>query len=137
MRKADWEQALADYLAGHGGAVFAWGKCDCAMFAAGAVEAMTGINPAADVRGKYKSQAGAGRAIKQAGFADLGEWVSAKFDEVPPAFAQRGDIVMAEGSLGICNGALAWFVGEESGEAGLVSRPMMEWERVWRVPFAG
>lgn len=137
MRNDDWEQALADYLAGHREAVFAWGSCDCAMFAAGAVEAMTGIDPAAEIRGRYKSQAGAGRAISRAGHADLGAWVSSKFQEVEPVFAHRGDIVMVDGSLGICAGQIAWFVGEEDGAPGLLSRPMQEWERAWRVPFAG
>ncbi len=137
VRQPDWEQALADYLAAHGAAVFTWGTCDCAMFAAGAVAAMTGTDPAADIRGRYKSQAGAARAIKHAGFANLSEWVSAKFQEVPPAWAYRGDLVMASGSLGICNGPAALFVGEENGLAGLVSTPLQEWERAWRVPFAG
>lgn len=136
MRRNDWEQALAEYLAEHREAVFEWGQCDCAMFAAGAIEAMTGVDPADDVRGRYKSQAGAGRAIKRKGFADLGEWVSSKFEEVAPVFAHRGDIVMVGGSLGICAGAAAWFVGEEGQASGLVSQPMPMWERAWRVPFA-
>lgn len=128
---------MSDYLAGHREAVFAWGQCDCVLFVAGAIEAMTGIDPAADIRGRYKSQAGAGRAIKRTGFADLGELVSSKFDEVPPVFAHRGDVVMAGGSLGICVGGAALFVGEEDGAPGLVARPMMDWERAWRVPYAG
>lgn len=132
----DWEQALADYLAGKREAVFAWGTCDCAMFAAGAVLAMTETDPAEEIRGRYKSQAGAGRAIKRAGFADLGEWVSSKFAEVPKVYAQRGDILMFDGSLGVCAGAVAWFVGEEDGAPGLVSHPTLECERAWRVPFA-
>jgi hypothetical protein len=137
MRDPDWEQALADYLAGKQGCVFAWGTCDCAMFAAGAVEAMTGTDPASDIRGQYKSQASAARAIKRKGFTDLGEWVGSLFSEIGPAFAHRGDIVMSDGNLGICTGGIAWFVGEENGEPGLVSRPMQEWERAWRVPFTG
>lgn len=137
MRKADWESALSDYLAGQGGAVFAWGACDCAMFAAGAVLAMTGTDPAAELRGRYKSATGAARVLKRYGADDLAAWVSARFEEVAPVFAHRGDLVMADGSLGICAGPAAWFVGEENGDAGLVSRPMQDWERAWRVPFAG
>ena len=137
MRKPDGETALADYLAGHSGAVFAWGRCDCAMFAAGAVAAMTGTDPAAEVRGRYKSPIGAARVLKNAGADDLGAWVSVRFEEVGPVFAHRGDLVMADGSLGVCTGPVAWFIGEENGAPGLVSRPMQEWERAWRVPFAG
>lgn len=136
MRRADWEQALADYLDGKREAAFAWGVCDCAMFAAGAIKAMTGVDPAADIRGKYKSQAGAGRAIKQRGCADLGEWVSGILEEIHPAHARRGDVVMDRGNLGICSGQIAYFIGEENGEPGLVSRPVLECERAWRVPFS-
>ncbi|WP_298195527.1 hypothetical protein [Novosphingobium sp.] len=137
MRKADWETALAEYLAGQGGAVFAWGERDCAMFAAGAVEAMTGIDPAAQIRGRYNSVTGAARVLKRAGADSLGAWVSARFAEVPPVFAHRGDLVMVDGSLGICAGAGAWFVGEDNGAPGLISRPMLEWDRAWRVPYTG
>lgn len=137
MRSTDWETALAEYLAGKSGAVFAWGTCDCAMFAAGAIEAMTGVDPASELRGRYKSQTGAARVLKRSGAAKLAEWVSARFEEILPVFAHRGDLVMVDGSLGVCVGGLAWFVGEENGAPGLVARPMQDWERAWRVPFTG
>lgn len=50
-----------------------------------------------------------------------------------PAFAMRGDVVMAQGSLGICIGGSALFVGEEEGAPGLVRVVRGEWTRAWAV----
>lgn len=136
IRRNDWEQALSDYLAGHREAVFAWGRMDCALFAAGAVKAMTGTDPLAGA-GRWKSQAGAARAIRRAGFASLEQGVSSLLQPVEPVFAMRGDLVMAEGALGICAGAQAWFLAEGDGAAGLAARPMAAWSHAWRVPFQG
>lgn len=46
---------------------FAWGWRDCAMFAADAVHAVTGRDPAADLRGSYFSARQAVRTIRQHG----------------------------------------------------------------------
>lgn len=136
MRRADWEQCLADYLGGMRGAVFSWGQCDCALFAAGAVAAMTGTDPAAGVRGRYKSSRGAARVLHRDGAASLADWVGARFQPIGTGFARRGDLVMAGGSLGICLGREAVFVGAEDAREGLVRLPLREWEHAWRVPFA-
>jgi len=136
MRQLDWEEALSDYLAGHGEAVFAWGECDCALFAGGAVSAMTGIDPSAEVRGRYKTALGSVRVLRRLGFDHLEDFVGHLFAEVPPCSAHRGDLVMVQGNLGICIGRMAVFVGEDNGEPGLVQRPMQDWEHAWRVPFA-
>jgi hypothetical protein len=134
-RTSIWEHALADYLAGQREAIFKWGSNDCALFTAGAVAAMTGTDPLGSVRGKWRSQAGAGRAIRQAGFASIEDWVSSLFDPVEPVFVQRGDIVMIDGALGICIGKDAVFLAEEA--PGLNRRPIAHCARAWRVPFGG
>lgn len=46
---------------------FAWGRHDCALFAADWVLNETGHDPAAAWRGRYRSEAGAARAIEAAG----------------------------------------------------------------------
>ncbi|MFA7505300.1 MAG: hypothetical protein WCZ28_11420 [Burkholderiaceae bacterium] len=134
VRTRGWESALADYLAAHRAAVFAWGDCDCVLFAAGAVAAMTGSDPAAEVRGRYRTRIGAMRKLRGRGWASLEGMMDAHFAQVPPAFAQRGDIVMANGSLGVCIGRTALFVGEEGGAPELVSLPLASWSQAWRVP---
>ena len=68
-RLADWQTRLTGYLARCAGAPFEWGRQDCALFLAGAVEAMTGADFARPYRGNYQS-AGEGRALlRQNGFA--------------------------------------------------------------------
>ena len=46
-RLRDWRTRLAAYLAAGRAKPFAYGEHDCARFAAGAVEAVTGDNPGA------------------------------------------------------------------------------------------
>lgn len=136
-RSDSWEQALADYLLANRNATFAWGRCDCVLFCAGAIAAMTGIDPAAAVRGRYATAIGARRAMTRRGWADIPAIASAHFEEIGPAIAGRGDVVFDGKSLGVCIGRFACFVGEEDGAAGLVQQPLSQWSRAWRVPFAG
>jgi hypothetical protein len=138
IRLPGWEDHLADYLAQHNGAVFKFGKLDCALFAAGGIKAMTGTDPARGLRGKYRSQASSVRALKEHGFDSLAALAGSALDEIPPAFAHRGDIVMdGSDSLGICVGSEALFVGDEDGAPGLVRLPLASWARAWRVPYSG
>ena len=44
---------------------FAWGVNDCALFAADGIRAITGVDIAADFRGKYSDEAGAMAAVKE------------------------------------------------------------------------
>lgn len=133
IRKQCWETALSDYLAANGEAVFAWGEKDCALFVADALLAMTGDDIAAPFRGKYKTAGGSVRALRREGYLDAWSVFDAHLSEIPPAFAQRGDVAMYSGAMGICIGRTALFLTEDEG---LTARPMIEWTRCWRVPFA-
>lgn len=136
IRLPDWEDRLSAYLAAREKAEFRFGKMDCALFAAGAVEAMTGEDPAAQWRGRYRSHAGSVRQIRKAGHKSLVSLVSDIFEEIPPAFARRGDIVADRaGSLGVCIGAAALFVGEEDGAPGLIRVGLIDWSTAWRIEF--
>ncbi|WP_295560634.1 hypothetical protein [uncultured Sphingomonas sp.] len=133
QRHAGWETALHDYLAALSGAVFVWGRLDCALFAAGAVEAMTGVDPAADFRGRYSTPNGAVRALRRYGAGTLEATIAARFGEIRTAFARRGDLVLVDGMVGVCVGADAVFIGETDGEAGLVRFPRTSWQKAWAV----
>lgn len=135
MRLPDWEQRLGDYLDAHRHAVFVWGELDCVLFAAGAIEAITGIDPAASVRGRYRTRIGSLRQLHARGYADLTAMMDAHFTQIVPARAMRGDIVMAQGSLGVCFVKNGYFVGQEGGESGLITLPLADWEAAWRIPF--
>lgn len=133
MRVADWERRLHDYLVDHAGARFVWGELDCCLFAAGAVEAITGVDPMPEYRGAYDSEETAKSALKTIGKGTLTKTIDANFKRVPVAFVHRGDVVMAGGMLGVCIGADALFVGQEGDREGLVRFPRGDWSRAWKV----
>jgi len=87
VRLPDWPARLDAYLRSRRDLPFAWGTNDCGMFAAGAVEAMTGVLPG---DWSYSSDKAALRLIQAAG------GLSAILDGMFPRQAvdrlQRGDI---------------------------------------------
>jgi hypothetical protein len=133
MRVKNWETRLAAYLTERGGMAFAYGANDCALFAAGAVEAITGNDPAQAFRGAYKSKTGSLRALRDIGAGTLLETIDGLFEAKPPAFAQRGDLVWNGESVGVCIGAVAAFVGETDGIDGLVLVPRADWVKAWAI----
>lgn len=133
IRLPDWEERLHHYLAEHERAVFVWGGFDCALFAAGAVEAQRGDDPAAAYRGRYSTAVGAARALRRYGEGTLEATIDAGFAERPIGFARRGDLVLVDGMVGVCVGPEALFIGEEDGAAGLVSYPRAAWSKAWEV----
>ena len=106
MRKNEWQQDFAAFVKSRWAMPFEWGRNDCCLFAADAVEAMTGVDCAAVYRG-YATALEAQRICDRAG------GISARVTEalgepVPPLRAAIGDpvLVMNEGRelLAICNG---------------------------------
>lgn len=67
-RRKDWRPRLDAYLESIEGKPFKWGELDCALFAADAIMAMTDVDLAAEFRGSYSDEVGAGAAITAAGF---------------------------------------------------------------------
>jgi hypothetical protein len=133
-RLPDWRTRLEDYLARVAGQPFRPGRHDCALFVAGAVEAMTGEDPAAAWRGAYRSLDAGQDALQAAGFADHVALVAAACEEVPPALAAVGDIAVLPGAgkgaaLGLVQGAAVYVL--HPGGLGLVNR--LHVERAFRV----
>lgn len=104
------------------------------MFAAGAVEVMTGTDLARGWRG-YRTLAEGERRLRAAGVDGLEAMVASRLPEVAPAFAQVGDVAMmrADGytgiALGIVQGEGVYVVSP--GGAAVISRMLME--RAFRV----
>lgn len=78
---------------------FRYGSWDCCLFVADAIEAMTGVDLAAPFRGTYEDRAGASRAMKYCGAADVAVLVGkvASEHDMPVVLApqaQRGDMVL-------------------------------------------
>lgn len=127
-RFPDWRSRLRDYLETVARRPFKAGQHDCALFVAGGVEAMTGVDPAAEWRGKYRS-------LKK-GRAMAGDMVAIAADllpEVPPIFAQEGDVAVldadGEDAFGLVQGPLIYVLRPDG--LGLV--PLTEAKRAFRV----
>lgn len=133
IRLPDWEPRLAEYLAKRHGVHFTWGATDCCLFAADAVIAMTGEDPATAFRGRYTTARGATRALKRYGAGTIEATLDTMFGQIRTAFARRGDLVMCAGMVGICVGGAALFVGEENGAPGLVRFDRSAWAQAWAV----
>jgi hypothetical protein len=90
-RLQDWPLRLEALIAQRMAAPFEWGQRDCCLWAADVVLAVTGHDPAADLRGAYSTAAQAAAAIKRlhgikaACARRLGP-------AVPPIMAQAGDV---------------------------------------------
>lgn len=136
-RFEDWEERLSLRLDIVADKPFAWGSHDCALFAADCVKAMTGVDPAEALRGRYDTQHGAALALREHGAGTLLKTLKAIFGEpISPHFAQRGDVVMLDrATTGICVGRFSYFVGREEGVEGLVVIPTAQCRYAFRVPF--
>jgi len=131
-RREDWPERLHNLVEARRAAPFAWGALDCVRFAADAVHAMTDSNPLDGV------EAWTDEASATAALARRGGLVAATRavlgDPIPPAQAQRGDVVLLEladggPALGICLGAQA--VGPS--RAGLVWAGMEHARAAWSI----
>ena len=124
-----WRNRLTAFLRDNHARPVAPGRWDCAIWAAGAVEAMTGEDHLRGFRG-YRSIAEGKRRLQARGFADHVAYVAAHMPEVPPAFAQPGDVaVLAGQSLGIVQGAQVYVFGVN----GFGTLPVTVIERAFRV----
>lgn len=116
-RRPDWGARLSSYIAASMRRPFAWGSHDCVMFAAGAVEAMTGHDPAATHRGKYSTPKGAAGVLKRAKAKTPADLAAALLPEIPVALVGIGDVVAVSQddgeALGIFQGAGAYAPGPQ------------------------
>jgi hypothetical protein len=133
-RQRGWEARLHALERRAQGRTYCLGEWDCAIFAAQAVEALTGRRPA-ELAGLYHSKAGALRVQRKYGHT-LAEAVSAGLGipANPPKHARRGDILLridAEGveHLGVCIGDKGLTLHPE----GLNRRPLGDFAAAWRI----
>lgn len=116
MRLHDWESRFAAYIARVAREGFQPGQHDCALFAAGAVEAVTGTDPAADWRGRYKTLPEGLRLIRAAGWADHVAAARAMFPAILPTHVLPADLAVigtgADAALGAVQGAVVYVLRE-------------------------
>lgn len=115
-----WRQRLDALIAARMATPFAWGTHDCCLFAADAVLAQTGEDPAAEFRGTYSDAASALGLLQDLG--GLPAVAARAGDPIPPLCARVGDIGLVEyegrASLAVCAGPV-WLVPAEQGLAAL------------------
>ena len=131
-RREDWPLALTEWVDAHRATPFEWGGFDCCSAAAAWVRVCTGADFYAAFAGRYDDALGAERIVRAAG--GIKKIVTPLLGEpLPPAFAQRGDLVLVdiEGreSLAVCVGGEA----AGPGEGGLVFVAPEGWLCAWRV----
>ena len=129
MRHREWEKRLVAVTVAHIRTPLVWGQSDCLLTTADAIEAVLGDDPAAEVRGKYKSKTGAYRLIKQRGYDSLGDVLADRFEEIPTAMAGRGDVGIYQNTVGyFCEYGFA-----VKGEDGLRFIPRTMAEKAFKV----
>lgn len=105
-----WQLRLAQFLGDAARRPFQPGRHDCALFAAGAVHAMTGLDLARGWRGKYRTLAAGQRALERAGYTDH---VALAAAHLPGTQRPRpGDIAVIDTgdgqALGVVQGHMAY-----------------------------
>lgn len=139
LKRPGWEAALADTLEAAKRKAFVWGEHDCCLFAADAVVAMSGWDPAEEFRGRYTSKVGAARVMKRAGAGGVEGIIERGArqrgrPEVSAEYTQRGDIVIVDTedgpAAGVCAGALTAIVRDG---VGLEWVPTLRARRAWRL----
>lgn len=136
-RNDNWRPALLAYVQSVAAKPFVWGEHDCALFAAGAVEAMTGEDIAAPFRGKYKTLAGGLRMLKKRGFDNHADYAASLFEEIHPSSVNVGDIAALDTGSGIALGIVQGdrIYALQDGAAGISTVPLLRAKRAFRVPF--
>ena len=133
-RLPDWKPRLLAFIAETAPRPLVYGQHDCALFAAGAVQAMCGVDLAAAWRGHYATRLGGIRALRRAGFADHIDVAARQFEAVAVATARVGDLAVVAGddgpALGLVQGPMIYVLRPDGG-LGLV--PLAVAEKVFRV----
>lgn len=145
-RVKNWEARLEHFLLANRFNAFRYGSWDCALFACGAIEAMTGTDPAAWFRGRYTSRMEARELMREktgtANFYKFLESMASEFHmpQIAMKLAQRGDMALVETggacSLGIValDGQRVILAGEtRAGVQGLGFVGLDRGVRAWRV----
>lgn len=131
MKPAGFAERLAEFTTGRRRQPYAWGTNDCVTFAADAVEAVTGTDPLAELRGAWTSESEAMTVLEAQG--GLIAAMDARFLRKAKEFAQRGDLVLVKDangqpSLAVCVGKDAVAPGEDEMLLVPMGLARMAWE---------
>jgi|TARA_R110000851_G_scaffold46360_1_gene112827 hypothetical protein len=101
LRYSDWPDRLSGFLKERHNTPFEWGKSDCCLFAADAVQAINGSDPAHFFRSKYSTMKEAIKFIKHFSGGGVEETVEKIFMEmghkqVSLESSNSGDVVLMD-----------------------------------------
>jgi hypothetical protein len=134
-RDPAWPNLLVDFIEERRDRPFSWGSNDCCLFASDWIRLCTGIDPAADLRGRYHSALSAARVMRShGGVAGIVESIGGRLglEPVTHARAQRGDLVMQDNGLGNCLGIVLGPIAAFVADRGLLFSPFVA-SPCWRV----
>lgn len=130
MRLVDWEARLDALIESRRYQPFEWGRNDCCLFAAAAVEAMTGEDYARRFP-VYRTQAEAVAIMGDRGVAGIA--VDVLGESVAPNLVRRGDLALVETEHGLGIAVCLGMRGALPGIRGLVFPSRHEFRCGWRV----
>lgn len=141
-RDPDWPHKLRLFTEAMRETEYAWGDADCCSNTCDWIWLSCSTDVYVDFRGKYSTEAEAYALIQSVTgtgntVADAAAYVTAKFSmqEIAPAFAQRGDVVLHESAAGqmlgivALNPSRAMFLTAR----GFIALPTRECAKAWRV----
>lgn len=113
-----WRTRLNEYRVTHRSTPFEWGEYDCALRIADEVKAMTGEDPAKELRSKYTTALGSLKTLKTLGYNSLKDFLDKNFKEIRLGDAALGDIALIETptSTSTATDSIGWAVGLYLGE---------------------
>lgn len=122
MEPRDPRQELSAYLRAMARADFAWGRCDCALTMADWCRRVRGVDPAARLRGRYRSAGGALRTVhRRGGFEAVVRALMADAGFVTTDAPRPGDVGLVDhpavGPACAIRCALGWAVKSPAGVA--------------------
>ncbi|AYA63832.1 DUF6950 family protein [Alteromonas sp. RKMC-009] len=132
-RLTTWTQQLTQFITGKKHQPFEWGVNDCCLFAADAVLAITGEDPAIQFRNRYSTRLGAARVLKNEGHDNIESAITAMLGEpVPRLSVRRGDVVLVDLNGDMTAGIMFGQV-LAPGEQGIATVSPLDITTVWRV----
>lgn len=140
-RYEGWEFRLAEFVKAASERPFQYGSFDCCSMPCEAASKITGVDPWAHSRGRYKTERGAARVIRRAGgFIQMVEKIMSDYPEAPISFARRGDILLVVDAEIVESGSdamLALCLGHDMGyvsrDRGFRLLPFNRASRAWRI----
>lgn len=134
-RRPDADRLLCDLIRQRCGLPFVWGRRDCALWAADAVQVLTGRDPAVEIRGAYRTGLQAMRLLRNLGGL---HGAAARFlgRQIDVSEARAGDVALLAGEACVGSGAAlavlwrGWLVAQ--GAPGLVTVQLSSARTMWR-----